>query len=234
MSAPGAAPRTLVRDQGLLRGHSSEHWRSRTLQPTFPQASPDEFERVAELADADGPVLRPRYPVTRLAVGLILLFGFLSAGCGGKVSVRLVAISGDGPYRAIWKRSWEQIHRDEVPYAATATSPGACNVGSTKRACVRTDRTVAADLRRLQEALRGVHVPGPYRRATALTLRAISHDLRGLNLRIRSLTVGNWKIAQRNEWFRQSKAELVTAQETFAKAWAAFPDWARPSPPPRV
>jgi hypothetical protein len=179
-------------------------------------------------------MFRSRRHASRLAVGLTVLVAFLSAGCAGPVSLRVVAISGDGPYRATWKRSWEQIQRDEVPYAATATSPGACNAGSTKQACVQTDRSVAVDLRRLQEALGSVHVPGPYRRATELTLRAISHDLRGLNLRMRSLSAGNWTIAQRNEWFRQSKAELRAATETFAKAWAAFPDWARPSPSPRV
>lgn len=179
-------------------------------------------------------MLRSPFHATRLAIGFIVLVAFLSAGCDGPVSLRVVAISGDGPYRAIWKRSWEQIQRDEVPYAATATSPGACNAGSTKQACVQTDRAVAVDLRRLQEALGNVHVPDRYRRATALTLRAISHDLRGLNLRMRSLSAGNWTRAQRNEWFRQSKAELRAAAETFAKAWASFPDWARPSPSPGV
>jgi len=179
-------------------------------------------------------VFRSHSHANRLAVGFSVLVAFLTAGCGGPVSLRVVAISGDGPYRAIWKQSWEQIQRDEVAYAATATSPGACNTGSTKQACVETDRTVAVDLRRLQKALGSVHVPGPYRRATALTLRAISHDLRGLNLRIRSLSAGNWTVAQRNEWFRQSKVELRAAVETFANAWAAFPDWARPSPSPRI
>jgi hypothetical protein len=163
-----------------------------------------------------------------------VLLALLSAGCGAPVSVHVVAMSGDGPYRATWKRSWEQIQRDELPYAATTTSPGACNIGSSKQACVDADRTVAADLRRLQEALGSVDVPSPYRRATTLTLQAISHDLRGLNLRIRSLSAGNWTLAQRNEWFRQSKAELLAASDTFAKGWAAFPDSARPSPAPRV
>lgn len=179
-------------------------------------------------------VLRPRDLVPRLAIGFTVLLAFLSAGCGTSVSVHEAAISGDGPYRATWKRAWEQIQRDESQYVATAASPGACNVGSSKQACVDADRTVAVDLRRLREALRSVHVPGPYRRATTLTLQAISHDLRGLDLRIRSLGAGKWTLAQRNEWFRQSKAELLAAGETFAKGWAAFPDWARPSPRPRV
>jgi hypothetical protein len=163
-----------------------------------------------------------------------VLLALLSAGCGVSVSVHAGTISGERPYRAIWKRSWEQIQRDEMQYVATAGSPGACNVGSSKEACVNADRALAVDLRRFQEALGRVHVPGPYRRATTLVLRALSHDLRGLNLRMRSLSAGNWTLAQRNDWFRQSKAELLAAAETLAKGWAAFPDRARPSPQPGV
>jgi hypothetical protein len=75
-------------------------------------------------------------------------------------------------------------------------------------------------------------VPGAYRRATTLTLLAISQDLQGLNLRIRSLSVGTWTLTQRNEWFRQSNLELLAAGHIFARGWAAFPDWAKPGPSP--
>jgi hypothetical protein len=166
------------------------------------------------------------------AVGLCLLLAFLSAGCGASVSVQGGAISGDAPYRAVWKRSWEQINRDAVRYAPTSSSPGACNVGSTKQACAQTDLAVAADLQRLQDDLRRVGVPGPYRRATDLTLQAVSLDLQGLRLRIRSLSAGEWTMAQRNDWFRRSNTSLHAAQRTFARAWAAFPMWARPTPSP--
>ena len=134
------------------------------------------------------------------------------AGCGASVSVHGGVISGDRPYRAIWKQSWEQIQRDETPYLATPTSPGACNAGSTKQACVDADQRIVTDLRRLRVSLRTVRVPGPYGRATTLILLALSQDLRGLTLRMRSLSVGNWTIAQRNAWFRQSKVELLGAR----------------------
>ena len=158
----------------------------------------------------------------------------MAAGCSASVSVHGGVITGDGPYRAAWKHWWDQIARDEKPYLATATSPGVCNIGGTKQGCVATDLKIAADLRGLRTALRTAHVPGPYRRATNLTLLAVSQNLRGLNLRIRSLSAGPWTLAQRNTWFRQSNVELRAAEHAFARGWAAFPDWAKPGPPPRI
>ena len=124
----------------------------------------------------------------RVAVLITALIALPAAGCGVSVSVHGGVISGDGPYRAAWKQWWRRIQRDEKTYRATATSPGVCNMGGSKQACVATDEKVAGDLRGLRTALRSVHVPGPYRRATNLTLLAVSQDLRGLNLRIRSLS----------------------------------------------
>ena len=170
----------------------------------------------------------------RVAVLITALIALPAAGCGVSVSVHGGVISGDGPYRAAWKQWWRRIQRDEKTYRATATSPGVCNMGGSKQACVATDEKVAGDLRGLRTALRSVHVPGPYRRATNLTLLAVSQDLRGLNLRIRSLSAGTWTLAQRNAWFRQSNVELLAAGRTFARGWAAFPDWARPGPPPQT
>jgi hypothetical protein len=135
-------------------------------------------------------VLRLHFWPGRVAVLITALIALPAAGCGASVSVHGGVISGDGPYRAAWKHWWDGIQRDEKPYRATATSPGVCNVGGNKQACAATDARVAGSLRGLRTALRSVHVPGPYRRATNLTLLAISQDLRALNLRIRSLSVG--------------------------------------------
>jgi hypothetical protein len=180
-------------------------------------------------------VLLRRHPVHGLAALVTMLLLALSgAGCIETVHVQVGVISGDGPYRAVWKQSWEQIERDESPYLATPDSPGACNVGSTKVACVNADRTLVIDLQRFQQALKSVHVPGAYSRATDLTLLAISHNLKGLELRMRSLSEGDWTLDQRNEWFQQSKVELLTAYSAYSHGWAAFPVWARPSPAPRV
>ena len=163
-----------------------------------------------------------------------MLLALMAAGCSASVSVHGGVITGDGPYRAAWKHWWDQIARDEKPYLGTATSPGVCNIGGIKQECVATDLKIAADLRGLRTALRTAHVPGPYRRATNLTLLAVSQNLRGLNLRIRSLSAGPWTLAQRNTWFRQSNVELRAAEHAFARGWAAFPDWAKPGPPPRI
>jgi hypothetical protein len=179
-------------------------------------------------------VLRLRFWPGSVALLITSLIALPAAGCGASVSVHGGVISGDGPYRAAWTRWWDRIQQDAKPYRSTATSPGVCNVGGSKRACVATDTKVASDLRGLRTALRSVHVAGPYRRATTLTLLAISQDVQGLNLRIRSLSAGTWTLTQRNEWFRQSNLELLAAEHTFARGWAAFPDWAKPGPPPQV
>src|SRR5438094_5731975 len=121
-------------------------------------------------------VLLRRDPMQGLAALVIMLILVLpGAGCVGSAHVEGGVISGDGPYRAVWRRSWEQIERDESPYLATASSPGVCNAGGNKRACFDADRTLLMDLRRFQQALESVHVPGHYRQATDLTLLAISH-----------------------------------------------------------
>lgn len=155
----------------------------------------------------------------------------LGSGCGVvSVSVQAGTISGDGPYRTVWKHGWEQVIKDEVPYKPTATSPGACNRGSTKQACIDADEVMSRDVRALRAALSAVNVPGPWRHATQLTLRGLSHNLVGLNLRIRSLTAGVWTIRQRDVWFSRSRGELRTAEQLLQQAWAAFPEWAQPSP----
>jgi hypothetical protein len=166
-----------------------------------------------------------------LITGVLLL---ASVGCGVSASVHGGVITGDGPYRSAWKQSWQRVIEDEARYAATATSPGACNAGSTKQACVNADQKLASDLRVMQEALSTVHVPDEYSRATALTMQALAHDLRALTLRMRSLSAGDWTLAQRNAWFQESKSEFAAAYTLFARAWTAFPDWARPSPAPRI
>ena len=154
-------------------------------------------------------------------------------GCGASVSVHGGVISGDGPYRSVWKRSWERIYADQAPYIATATSPGVCNAGGDKRGCWAADFRTSADFRALRAGLTHVHVPGPYKRANSLTLQAIAHGLRGLRLRMTSLQAGPWTMAQRNAWFQESNREIRAGELLFAQAYAAFPAWARPSPAPR-
>jgi hypothetical protein len=165
---------------------------------------------------------------------LVVVGGAVGTGCGAWVSVSGGAISDDAPYRALWKESWKRIYADQIPYIATANSPGVCNVGGDKRACWSADFTNSTDVREFQRGLQHVYVPGPYKRATQLTLVAISDDLHGLDLRMRSLQAGPWTLAQRDAWFRHSNQEMLAAERVFAQAYAAFPSWARPSPEPKL
>lgn len=161
-----------------------------------------------------------------------LLAAAASSGCGGTLSVSAGAITGDGPYRAAWQRGWTAVNRDLAAYVATSQSPGVCNKGGTKAGCFEADQRVAADLTTLATQLRRVHVPGPYRSATAQAHRAISADLRGLRLRMSALGPGSAPIAQRDDWFRQANAHFAEASMLARRAYGAFPDWARPTPAP--
>jgi hypothetical protein len=155
-------------------------------------------------------------------------------GCGVSLSSSGGVIHGDGPYRAAWQTGWSAVRRDASPYARTSTSPGVCNIGGNKAGCFQTDFRVAADERWLAGELRRVHVPAQYRAATALTLRALAAEEKGLTSRMQALRAGPYTMAQRDVWWRRSRAQLAEANPVFRRGYAAFPAWARPVPAPQL
>jgi hypothetical protein len=170
----------------------------------------------------------------RLLALIAALAGMAGSGCGATVSVSGGTITNDGPYRAAWEREWTAIHGDLAAYVATSDSPGPCNKGGTKIGCSEADRRLASDLRSLATQLGQVYIPGPYRDPTAQIQRAISAELHGLELRMSALGPGNYTMAQRNEWFQQVNAHLAEASALTQRGYAAFPEWARPTPAPRL
>jgi hypothetical protein len=165
---------------------------------------------------------------------LLGVLGTLLSGCGASVSVSAGVISNNGPYLAAWSKGWTTVERESAPYIPTATSPGACNRGSTKEACFETDLHVAQAIGRLGETLSHISVPAPYETANAEMLHAMRVHLQGLRLRMHSFEAGNYTAAERDAWFTESKA-LIAASNTLAqKAYASFPQWARPTPAPII
>jgi hypothetical protein len=156
------------------------------------------------------------------------------SGCGASVSVGVGVITNDGAYLAAWRTGWTAVERASAPYFPTATSPGACNKGSTKEACYQTDLEVARAMRRLGESLSHVSVPTAYKTANAEILRAMRIHLRGLSLRMRSLEAGDYSEAERDGWFTESKALIAESNALAQKAYQLFPQWARPNPVPII
>jgi hypothetical protein len=131
------------------------------------------------------------------------------------------------PIRLGWERA-------SAPYIPTATSPGACNKGSTKEACYETDLHVAQAMGRLGESLSHVSVPAAYKTANAEMLQAMRIHLHGLSLRMHSLEAGHYTEAERDGWFTESKALIAESDELGQKAYQSFPQWARPNPAPTI
>lgn len=166
---------------------------------------------------------------------MMAVLGLLApCGCGVSASVNGGVISNNGPYLGVWEPGWKTVERDQVAYMPTSTSPGACKLGGIKSACYEADQRVAADLKRLAAGLRKVEDPAQYRQATALTLKAIAASVKGLSLRMLSLHAGNYTMAQRELWFHESRAKLLEGHNLIQRAYAAFPDWARPMPAPSL
>jgi hypothetical protein len=59
-------------------------------------------------------------------------------------------------------------------------------------------------------------------------------DLRGLSLRTHSLEAGDYSEAERDGWFTESKALIAQSNALADKAYASFPQWARPTPAPII
>lgn len=143
-------------------------------------------------------------------------------------------IENNGPYLAAWRTGWTEVERASAPYIPTSTSPGACNKGSTKEACAETDLQVARAEDRLGESLSHVSVPAPYHTANEELLQALRVNLHGLGLRVHALGAGNYNEAERDAWFTESKALIAESNVLAQKAYASFPQWARPTPAPIV
>ncbi len=148
------------------------------------------------------------------------------------MSVSAGVISNDGAYLAAWRTGWTAVERASAAYVPTATSPGACNKGSSKEACFQTDLHVAKAMARLGESLAHVSVPAAYKAANSEMLHAMSLHIRGLGLRMHSLEAGNYTEAERDGWFAESKSALAESNALARKAYASFPQWARPNPVP--
>jgi hypothetical protein len=162
-------------------------------------------------------------------VGALLL-----SGCGASVSVSAGVITNDGAYLTAWRTGWTAVERASALYSPTATSPGACNKGSTKEACHETDLHVAQAMGRLGESLSHVSVPAAYKTANVEMLQAMRTHLRGLSLRMHSLEAGDYTEAERDGWFTESKALMAESHTLAQKAYQSFPQWARPKPAPII
>lgn len=118
-------------------------------------------------ADADNTGVG-RWWIVAGVVGALFL-----SGCGASVSVSAGVIPNDGAYLAAWRTDWTAVERASAPYTPTATSRGACNKGSTKEACYKTDLHVARAMGRLGESLSHVSVPTAFKTANTEMLQAM-------------------------------------------------------------
>ena len=157
----------------------------------------------------------------RLLVGCLVLFTI--GACAA--NVHAVSID-DAAYKRVWAADWSAAQRDSVPYRATATSPGVCNVGGSQRACVLTDKRVAGDLDRLIQDLQTTRVPSEYAKASSAVLDACKTEMQGLQLRDRGIG------QQDSQSFAQSDALLRAASHSMTIAYALFPPYDRPIPAP--
>ncbi|HEY7257013.1 MAG TPA: hypothetical protein VH476_10060 [Solirubrobacterales bacterium] len=143
-------------------------------------------------------------------------------------------VGDNSAYLAAWERGWHSIEGDSVVYRATSTSPGACNKGATKVECFVADRRTARDLGSLEEKLRTVSVPDAYQSANHSMVAAISTEREGLALRMRSLGPGSHPMAIRDQWFQEANDRFAKARILAERGYAAYPEWARPTPAPTL
>jgi len=93
---------------------------------------------------------------------------------------------------------------------------------------------MARDLGSLEKELRAVSVPDAYRSADQLMMAAISTEREGIALRMRSLGPGSYPIAIRDRWFQEARDRFGKAQILARRGYAAYPEWARPTPAPTL
>jgi hypothetical protein len=155
----------------------------------------------------------PLGPGGRLAAVAVL------ASCLGGCTVSVISGSAiqESKYDAQWSADWHRIAIDQRPLVASASSPGACNIGGSQQACYDADMTLIADFRKLASDLSGPVVPSEFARANATLHRGIHDDIQGLSAR-------NEVIASRNPnaSLSSSNQELELAQRTLKQAVSQY------------
>jgi hypothetical protein len=157
-------------------------------------------------------------------VGLIAVGGCVSVRTTGAANAQ--DLQAEDGYKAIYAGQMTKVRADNLPFEATATSPGVCNKGGSRQGCFDADAKVIQDLQGMIEALGATAVPPRYSDADKLLRGAIADDIRALELR-------NKAIAENDDaaW-AEHQGVLAKALTSFQQAYQAFPADNRPQPQP--
>ena len=161
----------------------------------------------------------PRYLTAAALASLVM------SGCAASVHVT-AGVVNDSAYNAKWSSAWSQIYRDAKPYITTRSSPGVCDIGGTKQGCYDTDQHVVSDLQAMRSSLTGTKVPKQFRSANDILQQAIRTTVAGLEFRDEAIAQND------DQLFQRSQQILPAGHALFARAYAAYPGYARPQPAP--
>jgi hypothetical protein len=168
--------------------------------------------------------LRPRARVERQVLRYVVAVAAVAACLGGCSVSGSVVISGsalnlgqESKYDALWSADWRTIAIGQRPLQASASSPGACNIGGSKQGCYDADVRLIADFRKLGSDLSGSVVPSEFTRANATLHRCIVDDIRGLSDRDAAIASQN-----PNATFSRSNKELELGQRTCEQALSEY------------
>lgn len=126
----------------------------------------------------------------------------------------------------MWSQGWSQVNRDEAPFQGTPDSPGVCDVGGNKQACIETDRIVSKDLQQLVQNLTTTVIPREFASATDAITRGLRLAIQGLNDRDLGISGDDTNL------FRQGQDELARAISLIGQGYSQFPGYDRPDPTP--
>jgi hypothetical protein len=134
----------------------------------------------------------------------VFLLGLANALLVSGCTITVVNID-DGAYKATWSAGWAPVIQDELPFLASATSPGVCNIGGSQIDCIKTDEKVGADLQGLLDGLTTTSVPSAFSKATDTLEQGLRLEIQGLKDRDAGI------IRNGNSLFTHSHDELVQA-----------------------
>jgi hypothetical protein len=168
--------------------------------------------------------LRLRARLERQVLRCVVAVAAVAACLGGCSVSGSVVVSGsalnlrqESKYDALWSADWRTIAIDQRPLQASASSPGACNTGGSKKGCYDGDVRLIADFRKLGSDLSGSVVPSEFARANATLHRCIVDDIRGLSDRDAAIASQN-----PHATFSQSNKELELGQRTCEQALSEY------------
>lgn len=159
-------------------------------------------------------------------IRLRVLLCFVGAAAGVTSCSVSVGSVHDDQFRAVWSPGWVAVNAAAKPLVASAGNPGACDIGGSVQACVRTDQNMVTALKKLRTNLAAVETPQEY----AVASKTIQH---AIQLEINGLTHRNGAIkAKNNRLFSKAITELQQAGKLFDQGYAQFPQTTRPTPQP--